>query len=267
MSDPIGASRTTVGIPRPAARTLLSSLLAVAGLFAVVYVLAPLTNLEILEALFDLNEEISIPTWWSSIQLLVLSALLALLARQKDDLGRTSTRFLWAVAAAAAFFSIDEGAAVHEAIHGLLVQFEAFPRFDGRSGTWIFVYGLLGLVLIALFLPGLVEFTRGHRRTSLRLIFGGGLFVLGGVGLEIVGHYTDQSLMDRILTLVEEPMEMAGVAVMIWAIYEDLGPTVIEFPALQDGQKSSRGPITERTGFGPESSTEPCPDRPSRPSR
>ena len=60
------------------------------------------------------------------------------------------------------------------------------------------------------------------------------LFVLGGVGVEIVGYLTESPAV-----LVEETMEVIGVAVMVWATYGALGGTTIEYSAHQDLEEGS----------------------------
>lgn len=221
---------TAVTASRPSSRALLVTLLAIAGGLALAHVVLSLTDIQILIGYFDVNQESSIPTWWSSIQLLALSVLLALVARANSDRDRGYRRVFWVGSAIAAFFSADEMAMLHERIIGALYPYDAIPRFTGNNGIWIFVYGVVGIVILSLIMPGLIRFVRTEKRASIRLFVGGGLFVLGGVGVEAVGYYVDPPL-----GLVEETLEIVGVALMVWAIYGLLENTVVEFPTRRTG--------------------------------
>ncbi|GBD86012.1 hypothetical protein BMS3Abin02_02434 [bacterium BMS3Abin02] len=70
---------------------------------------------------FSLNSEASVPTWFSSAQLLLLAALLLLLAGSERRMGRLGgVRAAMVLALAALYFSIDKTAGFHVAITGFL---------------------------------------------------------------------------------------------------------------------------------------------------
>lgn len=226
----LGGHSHVVEATRPSSGALLVTLLAIDGALALAHVVVPLSDIQILIGYFDVNQESSIPTWWSSIQLLALSFLLALVARANSDRDRGYGRLFWVGSATAVFFSADEVAMLHESITAALSRYDAVPRFAGDHGIWIFVYGVVGIITLSLIMPGLIRFVRTEKRASIRFFVGGGLFVLGGVGVELVGYYVEPSL-----SLAEETLEMVGAAVMVWAIYGLLENTVVEFPTRRTG--------------------------------
>jgi len=213
----------TVG--RPSEGILLAGLLSVAALLAVLHEVSVRSGLEVLESYFDLALEPTVPTWWSSFLLLFLGILLALLAHGQSDRDHRSARALYIGSAIALYFSLDEVATLHESVTGVFVRFEGIPRFPGDHGVWIFAYGILGLAILAYIVPGLISFAREERAASVKFLVGAGLFMLGGVGVEIVGYFQGKPV------LLAETLEMVGTAVMVWATYGALQGRTIEFPS------------------------------------
>ena len=126
------------------------------------------------------------------------------------------------------FFSIDEVATVHESITGLLERFEAVPRFAGEHGIWILVYGFVGIVLIVVLMPGLVSIARTEPVNSSIFAAGAAMFLAGGVGIEIIGYFAQP------MVLLEESLEIIGVAVMLLAGYRSVRGIDVGFPNGHD---------------------------------
>ena len=138
-------------LARPSPRALLVVLLGVAAFLAAMHVLSNVVSVfDVLLDHFDLNLEQSIPTWWSSVQLLALGVLLGLLALNQFDDDRRTTRSLYLGSLIAIFFSADEVATLHESLARALEGYGAIPRFSGDQGIWILVYGVLGLATLVL---------------------------------------------------------------------------------------------------------------------
>ena len=227
-----------VTIDMPSETVLLLGLLGVAALLALLHAIASSSGLEVLVGYLDMDDEKTVPTWWSSVQLLLLGILLGVLAYRQSGRDRRSGRALYFGSVFAVFFSLDEVATLHESVTRVLKRFESVPRFPGQHGIWILVYGILGLAVLAVTLPGLISFFRAERSVSLKFLVGAILFALGGVGVEIVGYYTDPSFV-----LVEETLEVIGVAVMVWAVYGALTGTTIEFHPIE-AETSNQEPAT-----------------------
>ena len=138
-----------VTIGRPSETVVLLGLLGIAALLALLHAIASSSGLEVLESYFDMVDEKTVPTWWSSVQLLLLGILLGVLAYKQSGRDRRSARVLYFGSGFAVFFSLDEVATLHESITGVLERFEIVPRFADTHGIWILVYGIIGLTVLA----------------------------------------------------------------------------------------------------------------------
>lgn len=169
--------------------------------------------------LFDLNGERNFPTWWSSTILLVSAALLFTAAA-----GSTGTvRRRWGMLGGVfLLLSLDETASLHEMSNAPL-------RLLLSSGPalyfpWIF----LGLTFVAA--VGLSQ-----RRLLLQLppstrwtfIAAGAVYVLGAAGIEalaapVYATTGKQTALHASLVILEETLEMAGVALFLVALLRHL---------------------------------------------
>lgn len=183
-------------------------------------------NLLGLLRLLDVGQEASLPSWFSTFNLLLASALAALVWRlpTAGDEGRSG----WAATAALLLFmSLDEGAAIHEILNDVqaaLVQRGLSPDWFG-SHPWLVLGAPLALLVGALFLPFL---WRMPRYLAGRLILAGGVFLGGAVGLEGAGALMESagisrdSLIYDLRRIGEEGLEMAGVVVLNLTLYAEL---------------------------------------------
>jgi len=97
---------------RPSPRTLLSVLVTVLGALVLLDIAAFNSSIETGER-FSLDAETALPTWWASVQLLLLSLMFGLLAVRERRAGRREAARLVTIGAlVAAFFSLDETAAM-----------------------------------------------------------------------------------------------------------------------------------------------------------
>ena len=179
-----------------------------------------LTELWGLRRLLNLNEESSLPTFYSSLLLVGATLLLTVLAVTAWRPGGTSgqhARYWTGLALLFAFMSIDEAAAIHELLN--------YPvgRALNASGVlhfaWVVPYALLALVVAALYVRFL---WRLPRAIGARIVLAGLIFVSGAIGVELFqGAQVDStqpsrfSLAMELSFLVEEAMEMLGVAYLI----------------------------------------------------
>jgi len=157
-------------------------------------------------SVFDLDEEESFGTWFSSGNLFFASLLLFLRARAAR-VAQEPGRIGWMVLAVGfLYLSIDEVVALHELLNSLL-----------EDSTWTTVAMPLVAALGLYFIPFL---RRLDRRMALRFVLAGAVYVGGAVGVE---HYTDaqvNSLHYNMWTALEEGMEMFGVILFIWALLD-----------------------------------------------
>jgi hypothetical protein len=153
-------------------------------------------------SIFDLDEEESFGTWFSSGILLIAGQLLWAKSRQLRTAGEPFARWWWVLGLAFHFLSIDEVVAMHELLNSLL-----------EETTWT-VYGFAVLVGLALaYLPFLWHY-RG--RTAAWFIAAGAVYGGGAVGVEALTDAEVNSLHYNMWTTLEEGMEMMGVVLLIY---------------------------------------------------
>lgn len=178
--------------------------------------------------LFNLNSEISIPAWYSSVTLLLCSLLLAVIffAKRKNE-----DRFAlhWAVLSLIfLYLSMDEGAHIHETI-GTTLNLRLTGITHGFIHyTWV-IYGIALVVIVA---SGYLKFL-AHlpRKTSSLFILAGFIYVAGALGMEMVnGRYFElhgsQNFRYQMMTVAEEFLEMAGIVIFIYALLSYIGSQV-----------------------------------------
>ncbi len=157
-------------------------------------------------SIFDLDEEESFGTWFSTVILLIAAVLLMRQARTLRAEGDPWHRWWLVLGWAFCFLSIDEVVGLHEMMNTML---ENMP--------WT-VVGTYVLALVGLcYLPFL-----WHYRWRTAILFGLAGVVYGGgaVGIEHYSGFAVNSLRYNMLTALEEGMEMFGVILCIFTILD-----------------------------------------------
>ncbi len=158
-----------------------------------------------IHALFDLDEEQSVPTWYSAALLGFAALLTAAVAaaRRRDgarDVGRWRL-LAWVMT----YLSFDEIAGIHETVNSL------------SPINWTIPFGLLAIVVGSLFLPFLA---RQAPATRWGFVAAGVVYLGGAAGVEfLTSQFFDESnkreFYYALFTVVEEGMEMFGAVLMI----------------------------------------------------
>lgn len=168
-------------------------------------------------ALFNLNAEISIPTWFSQFLLLIAAALLLVIT-----ISTKSDWKYWLIMSLALFYaSIDEGAAIHEL--ATVPMRELMSITDGPLYyTWVIPFIL---IIIVATIAGIGFMRRLPKRTRRLFILSAVLYVGGAIGLEIVGGYifattNEVGFLYAFVTGMEEFFEMSGAILMIYALLD-----------------------------------------------
>ena len=192
---------------------------------------------------FNVGEDASIPTWYSSFALLLCSVLLAAIAAAKK---RHNDRFTFHWAALSILFllmSMDEVATIHEALgESVGVVAELFFDYDPGGllyAAWV-IPGAIFVLVVAL--AYLSFFFHLPRKTKLWFLVAGVLFVGGALGMEMLSarlssFYGWENLENMpnnvkmviaVQTALEELFEMLGVVVFIYALLSYAGSYVNE---------------------------------------
>jgi|SRR3990172_10031942 len=237
--------------PKTITRVLLAivaclTVLSVVGRLAVITLAQdrPSWSLRLFDDLFDLDSEKTIPTWYASSTLLICSFLLWAIAIARERLRDRRALHWKGLAIIFLGLSIDEMAEIHE-------RATALGRILHVGGMFYFAWVIPGIVLVAflglVYLRFLLELPRATRRL---FVLAGGLFVLGTIGLELVGaSYVDRGrefvlayksdLTYTAISTVEEVLEMLGIVVFIRALMQrlatDVGSLQIRFSDEEPG--------------------------------
>lgn len=165
---------------------------------------------------FDIDSEHNLPTYLSSVQLLLLAALSFLRSDGRGSPDGDGGHFYRVLAAGFLFLSVDEFAQIHEGITAIMGNLGLTSPFPGGFGFWILVYPVLALFAILFVWRGFLAFLAEPSGRVLFLL-GGALYVGGGVLVEIGSYFfaTPGEESQFFFTLVEESLESAGQLLMI----------------------------------------------------
>ena len=166
----------------------------------------------LLRELFDVDEEESIPTWFSS-SLLLLTAVVLLLIAHLCRQGKDRYGIYWlGLGLGFAFMSVDEIAGFHETLNSITETSWAVP-------------GLIVVLLVGLFYLKFLSSLPAP--VALRFMISGAIFVGGAIGVELATEpYLYEDALDtlgyNLWTAVEEGMEMGGVILFLASLFDYL---------------------------------------------
>ena len=220
---------------------LVISLLTVASLAArsIIYIWGREGLLSFLP-LFNVGEEATVPTWYSSSTLLLTAALLGVIAAAKKKCSDPFTLHWGILCTIFLFLSVDEVATIHEHVGDVSTSLVEAMGFDPRGFIYFFwvVPAIIFLVVLAV---AYLRFFMSLPKWMRILILAAGLtFVVGAVGFEmlsarLVSFYgeswdygaesipTSVKVATAIQSSIEELLEMLGVAIFVYALVSYIG--------------------------------------------
>lgn len=176
-----------------------------------------------LTTLLGLHREDSLSAWYSSTQLFCLFLVAAFYSYiQITRHGKPIHLIL--LPAIFLLWSIDESVELHEWLgsktDALLPGGTREGIWFDRTGIWMFVVGLPFLAFFVLYLFSI----RRHFFSELpaafnKLILGMVIMFTGALGFESLVNFVHEDFR-FIVIAIEEGMEMVGVTVMLWAVYD-----------------------------------------------
>jgi hypothetical protein len=206
--------------------TTSMQLLAVLIVFEVLLVLMHFYQADTgrLTTLFNLDVDgKTVGQWFSASQLFCVGALSCLTAKFVKPPKWPPPALMMAVGLSFIFLAADEALGFHETITRYTVSYDWIPRFEGDHGVWIFVYGLIGLLVIAFTQRYIQKYIRlmmlYHSRQLLMIATGLATFITGGVGLEVADYYSLFEDADIQIAL-EEFLEMFGISIVLAGLLE-----------------------------------------------
>jgi hypothetical protein len=164
--------------------------------------------------LLDVRHEGNLPTLFATVQLFVAAGVCLLIARLE---ARGQRAYWMGLGVIFIFLGIDETAQLHE-----LLAFVKISISNSVMPEWIWTlfYGPAVVLIGGLYLPFL---RRLPTATALAFVMGGVLFLLGSLGLEVLGTYQAKLLaLPRnhahftMQVHVEELCELMGIFVFVW---------------------------------------------------
>ncbi len=209
--NPTPASVPTVAFN--AHRILLGLWLTVTGLL-LIHVTLTVVHYEVtdlpwlLRQIFDVDEEDSIPTWYSAMALLLTAGVLGWWsARVRIEQGTNLYHWL-GLAIGFTGLSLDEIAGVHETLNSI------------TDVSWT----IPGMVVVALIAGAYLPFLASlPRPLAIRFVVSGAIYLGGAIGVEWATepYLADDELNTlayNLWTAVEEGMEMIGVLLFLGAL-------------------------------------------------
>ena len=209
---------------------------------------------------FDVGAEGSIPTWYSSLTLLLCSVLLAVIAEANRRRGDRYTFHWMGLSVIFLLLSLDEVARIHEAAGGaevrsLVHDLTGFTPGGFTYFFWVVPGAAFALIVFLAYLRFLLDLPHATRRLFL---VAGALFLLGALGMEmlsarIVSAYGMENwgtvggipkMIVGVQTSIEELFEMSGVVLFIHALVTHIGSWAGEATVqvrVDDGGGTDRG--------------------------
>ena len=198
-----------------------------------------------LRHIFDLDREGNISSWFSSSQLLLAGIVFLIVSRAP------AARAIYSPA-----FFLDEAAGIHEMLSAVLQRVEFLPRFADGHGIWIALYAVAGVAVALITFRSMKTFLQNCRSEFLLLVGGLGLFIAGGVGLEILSYSIARDgtnfQLHRAQVAFEELLEMFGVSLVLYSalltanrfmqdsLPQDVPVTSLPIRGTNDDQMESR---------------------------
>ena len=171
-----------------------------------------------IRALFDLDSEQNIPTLFSTLQLTAVSILAWLLRAEAKQSNRGESLIWTGLAVTFAALAVDEFCMLHEHLQDIgnrMLGWKLSLPFD-----WVIPYALMIGAVVSVLAR---SWWRLPSQTRWRIAAAGAVYVGGGLVVETCGsfmamRYGWDSLQYLAEIVVEETMEMLGVALAIWAL-------------------------------------------------
>lgn len=172
--------------------------------------------------LFNVDFEMNIPTFYSVLLLLAASALLALIAAAERGLRGSWRHALHWAGLSLGFFVIgaDEFIALHEKLSEPVRRLFGWETMGYLHFAWVVPATVLVAILAVAYLRFLM---RLDRSTRARFLVAAALYLLGSMGVEMIGgRYADEvgtwNLTYSMITTAEETLEMSGTVLFIHAL-------------------------------------------------
>ena len=197
--------------------------------------------------MFFVDYESNIPTWYSSMALMLASVLAGFLALTSKRVAKENVIYWAGIWLLFMLLSLDEIVGIHERAIEPLNEIYDFTGFLGYS--WV----ILGAIAVAIFTALFLRFVLRQRPFVRNLIIlSGVVFVGGAIGVEMISAWIDaqrglENWQYVIAVTIEEGCEMTGVAIFIHALMLVLHDQIekIHLSMYAEGRLITRTPLQE----------------------
>ncbi|NJL22937.1 MAG: hypothetical protein HC895_22335 [Leptolyngbyaceae cyanobacterium SM1_3_5] len=180
--------------------------------------------------LLNVNNEANIPTWYSTVALLVCVLLLGLIAILKQQQKDRLTNHWRGLALLFLFLSIDEAVSLHEKLNPLM------RSLLNVNENLLFLWVIPGVVFVgAIALIYWRFLTRLPPQMRNLIFFSAALYLSGAIGFELVTGLAVRNISGLhplilvLIVAIEELLEMLGILIFIRSLLLYLGDN---FPAI-----------------------------------
>jgi hypothetical protein len=206
-------------------QTIVRNLFIFGALLVLIYVafqIVVLSNTQFGQSfiftLFDVGAEGNVPTFFSTLLFILLSAGSFVLGK----LGEGKNKLVWNLTSGLLLFlALDEFTQIHEQFTDI---FQQLVNADGIFFfAWVIPYGTILILLAILYIPFLIQLSK---KTKTYIFIGAGLYVLGAIGFEMVGaslfQYGTPTTMYIVVSGIEESLEMLGLLLALQGIVNEI---------------------------------------------
>ncbi len=171
-------------------------------------------------SIFDLDGELTLPSWFSSAQLFLIGILFLLQNFRYPLPKNVSLNFLSFVGIGFIFLSLDETVMIHEKINWAFKHFDWLPRFKRGHGLWISIYATAALTFLIMWRKKILGIWQFYPKQLVLFTLGFLMMLTGAVGLEVIGYQYLRVGELRYLYIfevaLEELLEMMGASVILY---------------------------------------------------
>ncbi|MDR0887421.1 MAG: hypothetical protein LBM97_01900 [Candidatus Nomurabacteria bacterium] len=205
---------------------------------------------------FNIDNEVSLPTWYSTILLFISALGLAYIAMTNKD--QKSTKYWWGLSGIMTLASIDEGASLHERIDSLanLIGLRAIDA--NNTGLLFFDWWIFLLPILAIVAIFFIKFWLSlPKKTKLLFAASIAIFLIGSVFFEAIGGLiiSSNELLEAnpLVNAAEECFEMFGASLFIYAILDFIqSKNNLTWLALQNLIRNPNNSIIAQLSFNVE---------------
>lgn len=176
-------------------------------------------NIDSLVELFNLDIERNIPTFYSTLLLLISASLLMVITKHVKANSRDHLLQWTALTIGFLFLSYDEAFSLHERLVAPMREIIGMKSLGVFHFAWVVVALIILPFLGLFFLRFLLSLPATWRK---RFLLAGTIYLGGAVGMELIGGwYVERVYRDGfyyILATIEESLEMIGVIIFIDAL-------------------------------------------------